>query len=261
MRYIDTPSWQEATQPHTAIRARHSWRATALRLVRLALLVGILVAALGAVAGWGYLASLPSVSDAPQRVAAILREHHVTAIPSPPPAKIGQAVVAVEDQRFYANHGIDVISMAHFAWGYVTTGSTTDAGATITEQLVKILYIRNPGTVSGEMEMLGLAIKLNQSYSKAQILTWYLNVVYYGHQAYGIEQAAATFFHTTPEKLTWGEASLLAGLPQAPSGYDPFAHYDLARWRQRHVLARMVATGVLTQAQANQAYAETPTLP
>lgn len=261
MRYIDTPSWQEATQPHTAIRARRSWRATALRLARLALLVGVLVAALSAVAGWVYLASLPSVSDAPQRVAAILRDHHVTPIASPPPAKIGQAVVAVEDHRFYADPGIDVFSMAHFAWGYVTTGSTTDAGATITEQLVKILYIRDPGTVHGEMEMLGLAFKLNQSYSKAQILTWYLDVVYYGHQAYGIRQAAATFFHTTPDKLTWGEASLIAGLPQAPTQYDPFVNFNLARWRQRHVLARMVATGVLTQAQANQAYAETPTLP
>ncbi len=259
MRYIETPSWQASTQSRAPLSKHRGWSAALLRLVRVGLLACVLGAALGAVAGWVYLASLPSVSDAPQRVAALLRAHHVTAIPAPPPDKIGQAVVAVEDHRFYADPGIDVFSMAHFTWGYVTTGSTIDAGATITEQLVKMLYIRNPGTVPGEMEMLGLAFKLNQSYSKAQILTWYLDVVYYGHQAYGIRQAAATFFHTTPDKLTWGEASLIAGLPQAPTGYDPFVHFDLARWRQRHVLARMVATGVLTQAQANQAYAETPT--
>ena len=261
MTSLDTQPWPPRSTPHAPQSARHPFFARLRRLVVGVLLAAILLAGLGATAGGIYLASLPSVNDAPQRVAAYLRIHHSGALIPPAPQKIAVATVAVEDHRFYSNHGIDVISMAHFAWGYLTTGSTTAAGATITEQLVKILYIRDPGTPQGELEMLGLALKLNQSYSKAQILAWYLDVVYYGHQAWGIAQAATIYFHTTPARLTWGEASLLAGLPQAPSAYDPFTHFDLARARQRHVLARLVAVGALTQAQADQAYAQTPTMP
>jgi membrane peptidoglycan carboxypeptidase len=230
-------------------------------VARVGLLVCVVGALLGALAGWAYLASLPSVGDAEQRVSAILREHNASAIGLPPPQKVGQATVAVEDHRFYSNHGLDVLSMLHFAWGYVTTGSTQEAGATISEQLVKILYVREPTTISGKLEMLGLALKLNQRYSKPEILAMYLNAINYGHGAYGIAQASQTYFHLSPDQLNWGQASLLAGLPQAPSAYDPFEHLALARERQHHVLARLVATGVLTPAQAAQAYAETPALP
>lgn len=230
------------------------------RFVRVSVVVCLLGMLVGALAGWAYLSSLPSVADAPQRVAAIVQAHHGVET-SAPPEKIGQAVVAVEDQRFYSNHGIDVLSMLHFAWGVVTTGSTQEGGATITEQLAKRLYVREPTTIGGKFEMIGLALKLNQRYSKAEILNMYLNAIYYGHQSYGVTQASQTYFHTPPDQLTWGEASMLAGLPQAPSAYDPLKHFALARERQRHVLSRLVATGVLTPAQADHAYAETPTLP
>lgn len=258
----------ETTQPLSAAgqaslrrrrrQARRSRRGRLLRAVALALIA--LVALMGLV-GWGYLASLPSVGDAQQRVDAIVRARHGIEVGVPPPSKIGQAIVAVEDSRFYSNHGIDIPSMAHFTWGYLTTGSTTDAGATITEQLVKILYVQQPHTIGGKLEMLGLALKMDQAYSKPQILEMYLNAIYYGHQAYGIAQASETYFHVAPDQLTWGEASLLAGLPQAPTAYDPFKHFDLARARQSHVLARLVATGALTPAQAAAAYAATPSLP
>lgn len=233
--------------------------------MRLGLLACLAMVTLGALAGWGYLASLPSVSDAQQRVDAIVRARHGVEVGTPPPSKVAQAIVAVEDSRFYTNHGIDAPSMAHFAWGYLTTGSAQragmEAGATITEQLVKILYIRQPGTLGGTLEMLGLALKMNQAYSKPQILEMYLNVIYYGHQAYGIAQASTIYFHLTPDQLNWGQASMLAGLPQAPTDYDPFKNFNLARERQSHVLSRLVATGVLTPAQAAAAYAETPSLP
>ncbi len=231
------------------------------RLVRVGLLLCVLGLLLCAVLGWAYLASLPSVGDAPQRVQAILRAHHGVSAGMPPPQKVGQAIVAVEDQRFYSNHGIDAPSMLHFTWGYVTTGSTQAAGATITEQLVKRLYVREPTTLAGKLEMMGLALKMNQAYTKPQILSMYLDAIYYGHQAYGIAQASETYFHTTPNQLNWGQASMLAGLPQAPSVYDPFKRFDLARERQQHVLSRLVATGALTSAQAAAAYAETPSLP
>jgi len=229
--------------------------------VRLGLVACLVIVALGALVGWRYLASLPSVGDAQQRVDAIVQARHGVEVGTPPPSKVGQAIVAVEDSRFYTNHGIDVPSMAHFTWSYLTTGSTQQAGATITEQLVKILYVQQPHSVGGKLEMLGLALKMNQAYSKPQILEMYLNVIYYGHQAYGIAQASETYFHLPPDQLNWGQASMLAGLPQAPTAYDPFKHFDLARERQSHVLSRLVATGVLTPAQAAAAYAETPSLP
>ena len=261
MRSINTPLSRADLQPRAPTTPPRRSRRVILRAVRALLLVSMLTALLGAVVGWAFLASLPSVADAQQRVDAILSAHHGVGVGVPPPQKVGQAIVAVEDQRFYSNHGIDVLSVLHFTWGYVTTGSTQEGGATITEQLAKTLYVRNPTTLQGKIEMVGLALKLDHSYSKAQILEMYLNAIYYGHQAYGIAQASQTYFHTTPDKLNWGQASLLAGLPQAPSAYDPLKHFDLARARQRHVLARLVATGALTSAQAAQAYAETPALP
>ncbi len=249
------------TEPLPPPRRRSPRPARLRRLARAGLLACLVGAVVCTLIGWAYLASLPSVADAQQRVDAILRTHHGSAIGLPPPQKVGEATIAVEDQRFYVNHGLDVLSMLHFAWGFVTTGSTQQAGATIPEQLVKILYVREPTTVVGKLEMLGLALKLNQSYSKPQILEMYLNTIYYGHNAYGLAQASQVYFHTTPDHLNWGQASMLAGLPQAPSDYDPFQHFALARERQQHVLARLVATGVLTPAQAAQAYAQTPALP
>jgi membrane peptidoglycan carboxypeptidase len=251
------------TQPLPSARRsarRDSWHPRLRRLVRVGVLLGALGALLCAVVGWAYLASLPSVEDAPQRVQAILRAHHGVSA-GMPPQKVGQAIVAVEDSRFYTNHGLDAPSMLHFTWSFVTTGSTQTAGATITEQLVKRLYVREPTTVAGKLEMMGLALKMNQAYTKPQILSMYLDAIYFGHQAWGIAQASETYFHTTPDQLNWGQASMLAGLPQAPSVYDPFKRFDLARERQQHVLSRLVATGVLTPAQAAAAYAETPSLP
>jgi len=250
------------TEPQAQRRARPPrWRRALRRVALFTALICVAGALLAALVGWAYLRSLPSVADAPQRVQAIVSAHGGVEVGTPPPQKVGQAVVAVEDARFYSNHGIDALSMLHFAWGYLTTGSTNQGGATLSEQLVKILYVRDPTTMSGKAEMLGLALKLNQRYSKPEILSMYLNAVYYGHQAYGIAQASATYFHTTPGQLNWGQASMLAGLPQSPSGYDPFVHFALARERQAHVLSRLVATGVLSEAQAAAAYAETPALP
>lgn len=231
------------------------------RIVRLVLVGGLLVLLTVLVGGAIYLNSLPSVGDAQQRVDAIVQEHSGKEVGIPTPQKVSEAVVAVENSRFYQNRGVDLISLAHGAWGFVTTGSFDAAGATLSQQLVKLLYVQDPHALSGKFEMVGLAIKLNQQYSKPQILEMYLNAVYFGHDAYGVAQASQTYFHTTPAKLTWGEASLIAGLPQAPTSYDPLEHYNLARLRQRHVLSRLVATGVLSQSAADQAFAQTPKLP
>jgi len=128
-------------------------------------------------------------------------------------------------------------------------------GATISQQLAKVLYTGDGGWLT-KLEQAGLAFKLEWGFDKAQILNMYLNSVYYGAGYYGVAAAAEGYFGVAAGELTWGQASLLAGLLQAPSAYDPTQHLDRARRRQRHVLDRLVATGVLTEAQADAVYAE-----
>jgi penicillin-binding protein 1A len=105
--------------------------------------------------------------------------------------------------------------------------------------------------VTGKAEDLVLALKLDQAWSKDQILRMYLDDGYYGDGRYGLTAASEGYFGVAPDRLTWAQASLLAGLFQAPSAYDPFTHPDAARARQRHVLDRLVATGRLSQSAAD----------
>jgi membrane peptidoglycan carboxypeptidase len=108
--------------------------------------------------------------------------------------------------------------------------------------------------VSVEVEQIILGIKLDLSYSKAQIMRLYADIAYFGHGYYGLAGASCGYFGVTPAGLSWPQAALLAGLVQAPTADSPIAHYAVARSREAHVLGRLVATGTLTQAQAARAY-------
>lgn len=206
-----------------------------------------------------YLASLPSVSDAEVRVQTLLTAHHGVDSGSPAPARVAEAAVAVEDRRFYLHHGLDSVGLARAAWDLVTTGSP-HGGATITEQLAQALYEPNASGLMAHLAKAGLALKLEHRYTKAQILEMYLNAVYYGDGQWGIVQASRTYFGKDPNRLTWAEASMLAGLPNAPSAYDPARHYALARARERLVLIALVRYGTLTEKQAAAIDAQAPRL-
>lgn len=242
--------------PRRSVPRRNSGRARLLfwRLAATAVTLA-LVAVLSAIA---YLASLPSVADAQTRVAALLAQHG--GVPAATaPIRVAEATVAVEDHRFYLHHGIDSLGLLRAAWDLATTGSP-HGGATITEQLAQALYSANDNSVQAHLEKAGLALKLEQHYSKQEILTMYLNSVYYGDGQWGIVQASHTFFGVAPTALSWGEASMLAGLPNAPSAYDPLHHYALARERQRLVLIALVNNGTLSRAAAAATYAQPPHL-
>ncbi len=219
------------------------------------LLAAIIAALLGAAAALVALATLPDVGDAEARVAEVLRAHEGTDTGLPLPGKVAQSVVSIEDRRFYVHHGIDPVSLLRVAWSTLSTGSP-QGGATISQQLAKVLYVEDDHTLGAKLLTAGLAIKLEFRYSKAEILEMYLNGVYYGDGYWGIAQASRGYFSKSPEELDWAEASLLAGLLQAPSAYDPTKHFDLARQRQQNVLAALVRDGVLTQAEADASYAE-----
>ena len=135
---------------------------------------------------------------------------------------IPKATIAIEDRRFYSHGGIDPHGIARAVVADVKARKVVQGGSTITQQLVRNLYISNERTVQRKLKEACLAIKLNDAWSKDKILAAYLNQVYYGNLAYGIEAAAQTYFSKHARDLNLRESALLAGLTQAPSAYNPF---------------------------------------
>ena len=170
------------------------------------------------------------------------------------------ASIATEDKNFYTDPGVDPLGIARAVIQDLTSGSLAQGGSTITQQLAKNVLIARPErtqkTYVRKIQEMVLAFKITQIYSKNDILQMYLNRIYYGHQSYGIEAAAETYFGKHANQLDLAEASMLAGLPQAPSEYDPVVHLNAAKQRQAHVLDRMVTQGYITPQQADQAKAE-----
>jgi penicillin-binding protein 1A len=207
------------------------------------------------VAGAVYLATLPGVGDAESRVAAILARHGGRALSPPPPSRLADAVVSTEDENFYDGVILNVASGAARAAIATVQGNEDPGGSTIAQQLAKRLYPHGGGVV-GTLEEIGVGVKLSLDYSHEQVLDMYLNSIYYGNGYWGVVAAAHGYFGVSPRRLTWAEASLLAGLPQAPSAYDPVHHLPLARLRQRHVLDQLVANGYLTSAEADAVFRE-----
>lgn len=181
------------------------------------------------------------------------------------PRSLILATIAIEDDSFFENVGIDVGATLVALMNYVgADGDSTPGGSTITQQLVRNVLFdyakRAERSVARKAEEIVLAIVLTQAKSKEEVLEMYLNEIYYGNLAYGAQTAAQIFFGKDVENLTLGEAALLAGLPQAPSSLDPLnpdpevqAAVD-SRWRQ--VLGEMIEEGYITQEQANQALSE-----
>lgn len=204
---------------------------------------------------FGYVFSLRSVADAQKRVHRILAAHHGLYGGLPLPTKLSDAVVSVEDEHFYSNFAINVLDGIGRAALATLQTSQDPGGSTIEQQLAKQLYGRGSG-LAATLREIGLGVRLALSYSKAQILDMYLNAVYYGHGFWGDVAAAHGYFGRSPDALDWAQAAMLAGLPQAPSAYDPIEHFALAKLRQRHVLEQLVVNHYLTQAQANTAFRE-----
>lgn len=197
----------------------------------------------------------PSVDQAELRVAAVLAARHVADVNDPVPARFAAALIATEDARFYTHRGIDGIGVLRNLASVMTGASQDAGGSTLDQQLAKQLNLVDPRTALATPEQVVLAVKLDSVYSKAQILEMYSSVVYFGQGFYGLDSASRGYFGVPPLRLSWGQAALLAGLVQAPSADNPLIHPDAARQRQRDVLDRLVATGVLSATQAAAAAA------
>jgi membrane carboxypeptidase/penicillin-binding protein len=173
------------------------------------------------------------------------------------PNFLRHAVVAVEDERFYEHTGVDVEGIFRALAANIQAQGISEGFSTITMQLVGNLYLnRREMTLTRKFNEMALAMQLERKYSKNEILDMYLNTVYFGSTAYGVEAAARTYFDKTPTELTLAEAALLAGLPQRPNGYSPRRHPELAIERRNLVLEKMQELGYITVTDYEQAVQE-----
>ena len=170
------------------------------------------------------------------------------------PAVLEDAVLATEDVRFYDHIGIDFRRIGGALIANITGGFGAEGASTITQQVVKESFLSTDKTIKRKVQEQYLAVKLDQQYSKEKILEMYLNKIYYGAGAYGVAEAAETYFGKKDlSELTLAESALLAGLPQRPSGYMPFENPDLAKDRMNIVLSLMVQHGKITEKEASEA--------
>jgi membrane peptidoglycan carboxypeptidase len=167
-----------------------------------------------------------------------------------------KATVAIEDKGFYSNPGFDVTAIVRATYDNLKAGHIVSGASTITQQLAKQQFLTPDQSVSRKLKEVALAYELSQSYTKDQIMELYLNKSFYGSQSYGIEAAAEGYFHIHASQLDLAQAAVLAGLPQAPTEWNPVLHPDAAKLRQTEVLNAMVRAGSITQADMDKALAE-----
>jgi penicillin-binding protein 1A len=246
---------------------RRWWR---IALLGLGLVVLLLASATGVAALWAFTIlprSLPSVTalesfqpvqgtkiydESDEMVTELHVERRIFVPLAQVPQSLRDAVIATEDRRFYHHWGVDPIGIARAIAQNYRRGRIVEGGSTITQQLTKVLFLTPDKSLERKMKEVVLALELERRYSKDRILEMYLNQVYFGHGAYGVEAAARTYFGKSVSELTVREAALIAGLPRAPTTYSPFEHGDLAKKRREVVLRRMVEYGALPETDAKR---------
>jgi penicillin-binding protein 1A len=168
---------------------------------------------------------------------------------------IKYAIVAIEDKRFWEHRGIDLRGMVRALYEDVTKGHVVQGGSTITQQFIKQASRQDQRSIARKLKEAALAWQLEQKWTKTQILDAYLNTIYFGNQAYGIEQASRIYFGHSAKRMSVAEAALLAGIPQDPYLYDPVHHPEHARFRRDEVLQAMLQERLITPAQYGRAKA------
>jgi penicillin-binding protein 1A len=188
-------------------------------------------------------------SDDRQVVGQFYVERRLKAQLADVPQHLTQAVIAVEDARFFEHPGLDLIGIARAVWTNLRRGGKVEGASTITQQLARSLFLSAERTYGRKIRELILAYKMELILSKEEILELYLNQIYFGQGAYGVVSAAQTYFGKSLSELTLGEAALLAGLPKSPNNYSPYKNLERAKKRQEHVLLRMEEAAFITMEQ------------
>ena len=166
------------------------------------------------------------------------------------PDLLKKGIIANEDRRYYDHGAVDIIGVARAFITNSMAGETLEGGSTIAQQTVKNIFLSNDRTMTRKLEELALAVQLERNYSKEEILELYLNTIYFGHGAYGVGEASRVYFGKEPKDLDLSQCAMLAGLPQAPSAYDPISHPQEGAKRMTTVLALMAQEGYITPEEA-----------
>ncbi len=195
-------------------------------------------------------------SDDGRKIAEFFRQRRIVIPLEEIPETLIQAFIAAEDSRFYEHPGIDLKSIVRAFLKNLEAGTVVQGGSTITQQVTKSFLLTPERNYRRKAREAILAYRIDKAFSKDRILYLYLNQIYLGHGAYGVQAAAGNYFNKSAGDLTLAESAMLAGLPQAPSRYSPFRHPERARERQEYVLNRMVKEGMITPAEAERALKE-----
>jgi monofunctional glycosyltransferase len=205
------------------------------KLIKLGLIISILV---GSIIGLlGYFKYKESITEIPirEKVASIIEDENFVPLEEIAP-DFTDAIVAIEDHRFYEHGAFDFISLVRATFVNLIAKEVAQGGSTLTQQVAKNLYFNNDQSFIRKVAELFVALDLERIYGKDDILELYVNIIYYGDGNYGIKEASENYFSKTPAELSYDEATLLAGLPQAPSAYALSTNYDRAKQRQSEVI-------------------------
>ena len=187
-----------------------------------------------------------------ERIATIRKDENYINI-NDVPDNFKNAIIAVEDHRFREHNGIDIITTIRCMIENIREKDIVAGGSTITQQTGRLLYFTQEQRFTRKVAELFVAFDLEKNYSKDEILELYINIIYYGDGYYGIKEASNGYFKKAPKDLTLDEASLLAGLPNAPSAYSPNKNKELSKKRQASVLKAMVKYGYITEEEKQDA--------
>lgn len=227
-----------------------------LRMVRnlVLLVLGVILCAILALAflGWQMYTQALEATPLDQKVKQVRAQESYTTFAELPETYV-DAVIAAEDHRFYQHNGIDVIAIGRAVVNDIKAMSFVEGGSTITQQLAKNLYFTQEKVLTRKAAEAFMAWAIEKQYTKDEILELYVNSIYFGSGYYNVRQASEGYFGKAPAQMTPYECTLLAGVPNAPSAYDPAQNPGLARQRQKKVVEQMVERGCLSAAQAREA--------
>ena len=192
-------------------------------------------------------------SDDNRKIAEFFKERRIVISLDEMPLMLKQAFVAAEDSRFYKHQGIDFLSIVRAFFKNIEAGTIVQGGSTITQQVTKSFFLTPEKSYTRKIKEAILAYRIDRTFKKEEILFLYLNQIYLGHGAYGVQAAAENYFGKSVLELNLAECAILAGLHQAPSRYSPFRYPERARERQVYVLNRMVAEGYISNIEAAEA--------
>ena len=219
----------------------------------LVVVILIILSIMALLIGQGYKMYKDALANMPlsEKVESIKKQKDYTSL-SEIPKIYTVAVISVEDHRFEKHSGIDIIAIARALLNDIRTKSLIEGGSTITQQLAKNMYFTQEKKITRKIAEVFMSYEIEKNYSKDEILELYVNTIYYGNNYYNIKSASLGYFDKLPKDLDDSECTMLAGIPNAPSLYNPKASPELSKQRQKQVVQKMIKYGNLNQEDANR---------